>query len=153
MRNDHPHAPAHLVVSRSLPVVPMNPEKGGSPSGFLEHGSHEVAQLLRLRPFLIETRFQNFMVGHDIAGGDWFADLGEDLADREGVELHVGVEIELLVVRVEVPSVVIKVPALAGYVQEVQPRRQAADEPGGLRKHVWPQRRVERGVVDAADQR
>src|SRR5437660_11013406 len=109
-----------------------------SPADFSSTAVMKSASCCGRAPFLVETRFQEFVIGHDILDGDGRADLGEDSAGREGVELAVRVDIELLVVRLDDTRIVVNVPDLSGCIREVQPRREATDEPGGLREHVPP---------------
>ena len=82
MRHDLPHAPVHVVVDETLPLLPKNPEQCGAGGGFVEHRGPEVYQALRPSPFLTEARPLKLVRRHDVGRGDRPPDFGQDLAAR-----------------------------------------------------------------------
>ena len=112
-----------------------------------------VHQALRTRPLLVVAGLNELVVGNKIASGERLPDRGEDFSGRAGVAFYIFVEVESLVVRIDAAIIIANVRALPGRVLGIEHRRRAADEVAGVAEDVDPQGRVERRVVDVADER
>jgi len=66
MGNQQPHALARRVVDQAMPLVAKHAEHGGAGRRLLEGGADEVDKALRLRPFAVEARLEEFGIGQQI---------------------------------------------------------------------------------------
>ncbi len=94
---------------------------------------------------------QEFLVGREIAGRDRLADIREIMADRRRIEADIGLEIELLEMRIGA-EIVDRIAVLAQRVLEEQRCRRPADECRRFLQHARPALGLQRGVVNPADQ-
>jgi hypothetical protein len=60
-----------------------------------------IRQALWPTPFLVEARFKKLVIRHDISGRDRLFDVRNEITDRSWIELYIGVEKELYVLRVK----------------------------------------------------
>ena len=120
---------------------------------FFEHAIDAIDKTQGLRPFPVEARRNEFVVRDDIGRGHWLFYGREEQASRGGVEFAVLIKILLTVVRIDAAIGKADGALLAGRVLPVERRRQANDERAGLAENINPQRRVQRRIVDVADQR
>ena len=152
VRHDDPHASSHLVVDSTVPLMPEHTEHGGARRCLVERNIQYIDYALRFSPFSIGARFEKFVIVDDVRNRDRLFDFGEEVADRERIELDDFLEVELLVLRIDA-GVIRDMPRLAGGVLGKERSRRAADELRTLGKHADPQPWVERRVVDLADEK
>ena len=114
-------------------------EQGCAGIRLLDHRADVVHQTLRSRPFQIEAGFKELLVGNDVIGGDRGIQLGEKMTGRRRVELDVGVEIKVPVVRIDAVGVLVKhVAAPVDSILGIQRSRHAADKSFGSSKSKGP---------------
>src|SRR5262249_16904786 len=146
------HAPAYRVVDGAVALVTKAAENRGARHRLVEHPGDEVDEPLRPRPFAVEARRDELVVGHQVGHRDRLLDPGNDLAVRRRIELRILVEIELLVTRLDAVAHAVT-PGPAAGVLRIQRCGRPADETRRLADDVHPPRGVEARGVNVADGR
>jgi hypothetical protein len=149
---DLPRTPPRLLVDGAMVLAAKHAEQGSARSGLVEHDRHKVHKSLRSRPFLANAGPFKLLQRHEIRRADRLLDRGHDMGGGGRVELGVGVEIELLEMRIETSAVMIDAEAIVARVLGKDRGARSADEVPDLGEDRTPSRRIERRVVDVADQ-
>ena len=122
-----PHPLARRRVGRAVVLVAKHAEHGHAGRRPVEDAADEVDEPLRLRPFPVETRLDEFLVRDHVRRRQRLADARQELAGVGGIELQVRLEIEALVVRIDA-VVVDDGSGPAGRVLGEERSRRTADE-------------------------
>ena len=100
--NDEAHAPAHLVVDPTIPLVPEDTRarRRSSPTCRAQHSRRRSGPAAVPIPDK-RVPAEEFVIGNDVRDSDGFADLGKDVTQSSAGELNVFFDNELLVVRID----------------------------------------------------
>jgi hypothetical protein len=145
--------PAHLFIDQSMPLVTEDAEHGGLRHRFFQSDTGEINEALRLRPFPIKARGEELVIRNQIARCHRHFGLREEPGRGGRVEFDEFFEIEVSVNRIDAAVFEINVAATARGIVPEHGRRRAANKCGDFLERGRPQRSIERGVVDVADQR
>src|SRR6476661_7238439 len=104
------HAPARAIVHEAGRLIAHDAHEGKARRGFFQHGADPIYPALRPRPFLMEARFEIFVVGHEVGDAcNPFRSKEEHRRCR--IELRVLVKIELQVMGIASKRIV----SIAGF--------------------------------------
>ena len=139
------------LVNHAVPLAAEDAEQGCAGCRFVENGTDEIDEALRLDPFPIKSRLQEFGRRHQVRNRDGLIDLREKMSTRSRIKRHIFIEIELCVMWVN-SNHVLNAALLIGHVLGKERRPGAADEMCRPFNDTFPQRLIENGVVNVADE-
>ena len=150
VRRQQLHAPDRFVVDETLADIAADRNRGHARRGPVERRGNQIRVALRRQPLLEKARRAQFLVGHQLRSGEDLARLHHHQMREDRIDLGVFLEIEAGIFLVVAPAE--EEAAVAVDVMEIHDRRDAADEAGRRFEDGGPNVRIERGVVDFADQ-
>ena len=146
------HAPPCALVGRAVAVVPHDRDAGIACGRLVERHLQGVDVSLRCGPLLVELRLAIFLERDEIQERRDVADLRLDRGrNNRRIDPGVFLDIGLGVFGIVVPGE-IEVRGLLRDVVGLQCRCDANDKVAGLLQDSHPSSRIERGVIDVADQ-
>jgi hypothetical protein len=152
MRHDEVHARARGIVNQAAGFPAQNVHMCGTCCRLIQDCMYAIHKVLRRRPLFVATRFDKFVVGHEVCRAQHPPGPEKEHCRSGRLELRVLVQIVLRIVRFDAEFIV-DMGGLAHRVAREQSARLSAHEFRHPAKHINPQRAIERRVVDIIDQR
>src|SRR4051812_1121981 len=115
MGDDQAHPAPCFVINEAVPCMAKHTEHGDACRRFVENGTDEIDETLRLHPFSIKSCFHELIIRHEVRNRDGEIDLREKMSRRGRIQPDIFVEIELLVVWIY-SKVVLNAALLSGRV-------------------------------------
>ena len=119
--------------------------------GDLSRAVMALSTSLWLRPPL-ETRLDEFIMGNDVRVANHVADIDSQIGRTQRIEFDVCVEIQFFVTGIDA-EIVIGVSRSMNGILPVDGCRRTSDESASLFDDAGPQYRIQRRIIDIADQR
>jgi hypothetical protein len=151
VRVEHAQAIARGLVGEALSLVSHDRQPRHRRRRLLQGGLHAIDKTLRLGPLAPEDRVDQLLIGNEVGSYQDIPDTRSYRKSHQGVEVDISLEQKIEIVRLIAPAHV-HVEVTLQHVVGAECATSRVREPAGPLDDARPERMVERGVINFANE-